>query len=123
MDRAAIFTVITKRNELRRKALLPLLDVRAEMAHAVSLAALKEYRQFCQQHRDKLEQFRAEVLAEMRERRPNFSGHSLRGRLAVGFKARRRFEAWIEDKFGVVRPDFEPKNAVVYGADRDKQQR
>ena len=123
MDRAAIFTEITKRNALRRKAQLPLLDVRAEMAHAVSLAALKEYREFCDQHRDKLEQFRTEVLAEMRERNPNFFGHSLGGRLAVGFKARRRFEAWIEENFGMVKPTFIPKNAIIYGSDRDKHQR
>jgi hypothetical protein len=46
MDKAAIFTEITQRNHLRRKAQLPLLSVRDEMAHAVSLAALHEYYEF-----------------------------------------------------------------------------
>ena len=43
MDRAAIFTEIIKRNEVRRKALLPLLDVRTETAHSVSFATMNEY--------------------------------------------------------------------------------
>jgi hypothetical protein len=71
MDRAAIFTEITQRNDLRRKAQLPLLDVHAEMAHAVSHAALHEYYEFCDPHRDKLDEFRAEVLAEFRKTYPN----------------------------------------------------
>ncbi len=119
MDNAAIFTEITKQNELRRKAQLPLLNMRAEMQHAVSLALLHKYREFCHQHRDKLDQFRDEVLAEFRERyNPNF-GHTSTGRLAVGLKALRLFEDWIEETFHVVKPHFEPKNVVIYGADRD----
>ena len=38
MDRAAIFTEITRRNALRREAGLPLLDVRQEFAHGVAVA-------------------------------------------------------------------------------------
>src|SRR6266404_5253277 len=38
IDRAAIFATICERNEIRRKAQLPLLDVRVEFNHAVGKA-------------------------------------------------------------------------------------
>jgi hypothetical protein len=119
-NRAAIFAAITKRNELRRLAQLPLLDVRAEMAHAVALAALNEYGAFCDQYKAKLEEFRAEVLAEERATKPDF-GHTWGGRLAVAIKSRRRFEAWIAQTFGITKPTFEPKNPIIYGSEKSER--
>ena len=62
------------------------------------------------------------MLAEERATKPDF-GYTWGGRLAVAVKSRRRFEVWIEDTFGVVRPSFVPKNPIIYGVDRDKRQR
>ena len=42
VDRAAIFTELTKRNAVRREAKLPLLDLRTEFDHAVSVALWNE---------------------------------------------------------------------------------
>jgi hypothetical protein len=45
------------------------------MAHAEALIALHEYDEFSDQHWDKLEQFRAEVLGEERAIKSDF-GHT-----------------------------------------------
>ena len=42
VDKAAIFAELTERNALRREAKLPLLDLRDEFEHAVSLALWDE---------------------------------------------------------------------------------
>ena len=42
MDRAVIFTEITRRNAARRRACLPLLDVREKSDRAVALAVEQE---------------------------------------------------------------------------------
>jgi len=117
MDKAALFTEITRRNELRRQAQLPLLDVRAEFDHAVAQAAIDEYHAFCDQHVAKYVEFRDQVLAEKRLMKPDF-GHTMGGVMMVGLEAKRRFEAWIETQFGVQRPRFQAKNAIVYGQAR-----
>jgi hypothetical protein len=42
VDKAAIFTDVTRRNALRRGAKLPLLDVQPEFVHAVEVATWSE---------------------------------------------------------------------------------
>ena len=120
LDRAAFFTEITKRNEIRRQAQLPLLDVRAEIAHAEALAALKEYDAFCDQYKAKLDEFRAEVLAEERAIKPTLVTPR-GGRLAISVQAQRRFKAWIDETFGITKPAFEPKNSIIYGSNKSEQ--
>jgi hypothetical protein len=50
MDKAAIFTELTRRNALRREAGLPLLDVRQEFDHGVAKARWEEYQVVCDAH-------------------------------------------------------------------------
>jgi hypothetical protein len=66
IDRAAIFTALTKRNALRRAAQLPLLDLRQELARAVDVAT---WQAACAAHADDLPRLRQEVLAELQETR------------------------------------------------------
>lgn len=117
MDKAALFTQITRRNELRREAHLPLLDVRTELDHAAQLAATQEYDDFCAQHEAKLKEFRNAVMTERRSKDPNY-GHTKMGWWSVNHEAQQRFENWIEQTFGITRPDFRPKNLVSYGQDK-----
>jgi hypothetical protein len=44
MDKAAIFTDLTRRNALRKANGLPLLDIRAEYAHQKWIAKQRDYR-------------------------------------------------------------------------------
>jgi hypothetical protein len=117
VDKAALFTEITERNRLRREAQLPLLDVRAELEHAMAVAALDEYNAFCDQHQDKLQAFRDEVLSEHRAKNPEF-GATRMGMWMVGTVALRRFEAWIKQTYGVTKPQFLPRHAIIYGQGR-----
>lgn len=63
LDKAALFTELTRRNALRQQAQLPLLDLPAEYARAVRVAQQKA---LYEQHYDRV---RAVVLAELRERK------------------------------------------------------
>ena len=60
VDRAAIFSELTKRNAIRREARLPLLDIHAEFVHAVELAIWKEA---CEEHADDIARIRDEAVA------------------------------------------------------------
>jgi len=117
MDKAALFTEITRRNEVRRKAQLPLLDVRTELDHAVQLAKVQEYNAFCEQHAAKLNEFRVAVMAERRAKNPDY-GYTSMGVWAVNLAAQKLFDAWIELNFGMTEPGFHPKNMIVYGQDK-----
>jgi hypothetical protein len=67
LDKAALFTELTQRNALRRKAQLPLLDLPTEYARMVRLA---QQTALYEQHYDRV---RAAVLAELRQRKgPDF---------------------------------------------------
>jgi hypothetical protein len=86
IDRAAIFTELTRRNVVRRQAKLPLLDMRDEFDRAVEYACWKAV---CEKHADRV---RSEVLAELSEtfgREP----HSASGRWAVGILTLKRLRA------------------------------
>ena len=62
VDRAGIFEELTRRNALRRDAKLPLLDLRSEFSHAVSLALWKEGRERLDCEIPRIKQ---EVVAEL----------------------------------------------------------
>jgi hypothetical protein len=108
VDKAAIFNELTKRNALRRLHGLPVLDILAEFHHAVAVAAEGAYRDRCQEHSGEREVIRQQVLAEYRERfGPDF-GHSMGGRWAVGEMAKKRFAAFMADRYRVPpRPTYQ----------------
>src|SRR5277367_4397797 len=103
MDRAAIFTEILKRNELRRANLLPRLDVRAEFARQVALVRQQEYYARCDEHAEEREVIRLEVLAELRAKHGANFGHTMGGRWAVGHLTWKRFQAFMEVSYGALR--------------------
>ena len=98
MDKAAIFTYITKRNALRRGNGLPALNFHTEYAHEIAIARQRTYRSFCDDHGDERETIRLEVLAELRLRYgPNF-GTGMGGRWMVGRLTHQRFVRHIASK-------------------------
>ncbi|MFC7478454.1 hypothetical protein ACFQS7_29310 [Dankookia sp. GCM10030260] len=109
MDRAAIFEKITERNAVRKKAQLPLLDVRAEFEHDCSVAAMAEYSIFCGTKQVDLELITKEVLAEHPQ------GYSGFGRMYLNRLVQSRFEDFVRTQYGVVRPAEKPRNTVRYG--------
>ncbi|MBL0406837.1 hypothetical protein JKG68_23105 [Microvirga aerilata] len=81
IDRAAIFLNLCLRNQVRREASLPLLDLKTEYSLAIAVAEAAQRRAIRQQYEP---QVRAEILAEMRERYGPDWGNCWSGRLALG---------------------------------------
>jgi DNA-binding IclR family transcriptional regulator len=105
VDKAAIFAELTERNALRREAKLPLLDLRDEYEHAVSLALWDEA---WEQHADELDRIRAEVTAQY--------GHyqSTAGRMLLGSRFLERASIFPE-QYGIYPPT--PRHSIRYGED------
>lgn len=93
VDRAEYFTLICRRNALRREAGLPLLDVRREVEHMASVAY---WRAIYADHYASVEE---EVLAELRARNPDW-GDSAVGRLALRLLTAKR----LRERFGPSAP-------------------
>ncbi len=120
MDKSAIFSELTKRNALRQAHGLPSLDVRAEYDHAVAAAAEGDFQALCDAHAADREAIREEVLAEYRERFGPAFGYTMGGRWAVGEMARKRFAAFMADRYRMARPmTHVARNSVTYGEARE----
>ena len=86
IDKAAIFTELTRRNAVRRRAQLPLLDMRDELDRAVEFT---HWKAVCTEHADRV---RSEVIAELSTtfgREPQSAG----GRWAVSILTLKRLRA------------------------------
>jgi hypothetical protein len=119
VDKAEIFTSVTKRNALRTANGLPPLDVRAEYAREISIAEQRAYQAFCDRHGDEREVIRQEVLAELRLKHGPDFGTGMGGRWMVGRLTHQRFVRHIAGKYGV-HPEGETRNPIIYGeASRD----
>ena len=81
IDRSAIFLNLCARNQIRREARLPLLDIKAEYRNAITVAEARQRRAIRQQY---VPEIKAEILAEMRERHGPDWGNCWSGRLALG---------------------------------------
>lgn len=120
VDRAAILSAIFERNHLRRQARLPLLDVRDEFERAVGMA-----------RHDAFEELLAPITAECgtrlrlkwiarwqrrrcTDRRPSGMGVSM----MIGAHSRKVCMRILRLRAGIVAPDHEPRNLIVYGADK-----
>ena len=114
VDRAAIFTELTRRNAVRREAKLPLLDMRAEFDHAVEVAA---WREACEKHADDMARIRIEAIADLRRRHGDDFGYSVGGHWAISIEVSKRFNALLAAD-GVHPPA--PRHSVVYGSDRSE---
>ena len=116
VDKAAIFAELTRRNAVRRDAKLPLLDLRSEFDHAVSLALWKEG---CERFDCEIPRIKQEVVAELQQTRgPEFDEYRSAGaRWLIGYKVAERYYALLADH-GYHRPT--PRHQIVYGMDRSK---
>jgi hypothetical protein len=114
ISEAAIFTELTRRNALRREAKLPLLDLRTEFEHAVSLALWKEGHE---RFDGEIPRIKQEVLAELQQTRgPEFDEYRSAGaRWLIGHMVAERYYALLADH-GYHRPT--PWHQMVYGMDR-----
>jgi hypothetical protein len=68
VDKASIFTAITRRNALRKANGLPLLDVPRGYAQEVAIAIQRDFRAAYDEHAEEREVIHAQVLAEFREK-------------------------------------------------------
>ena len=118
MDKAAIFTNLTRRNALRKANGLSLLDVHAEYAHEVSIAVQQDYRAACADHADERDAIRQQVLVEYRGKYGPQFGQTMGGRWVIGHLTHKRFTALMAEKHSVLPPDRATgKNRVAYGGD------
>ncbi len=81
IDRAAIFEDLCRRNQLRREAGLPLLELKSEYAFAIKLAEAAHRRAIRQQY---IPELRDEILETMRRLHGPHWGKDLGGRYWLG---------------------------------------
>jgi hypothetical protein len=116
VDKASIFTAITRRNALRKANGLPLLDVPSEYAHDVAIASQHDFRNACDEHADEREVIHAQVMAEFREKYGPQFGQTMGGRWAVCAVTRKRFTDHIADKYSLAAPNQAAgKHTITYG--------
>lgn len=119
MDKAAIFTDLTRRNALRKANGLPPLDVHAEYEHEVSVARRRDYRSACDDHADEREAIRQQVIAGYQEKLGPQFGQTMGGRWAVGQLAHKRFATLMADKYAVSASDPAiGRHILTYGGSR-----
>ena len=123
MDKAAIFTDLTRRNALRKANGLPLLDVHAEYPYEIFVARQRAYRVACDAHADERDAIRHQVLVEYQDKYGPRFGRTTGGRLAVGQLAQKRFETLMAEKYSVIAPDRTAGRhaATTYGAGANRQ--
>jgi hypothetical protein len=115
IDKAALFTGLTKRNALRKAAGLPLLNLRDELAHEVALAVENEFTAFAEEHGDERLMIREQVMADLREQHGADFGHTMGGRWAINHETNKRFREHLLHVYGLQTPPLASKHAVIYG--------
>lgn len=114
-DKSAIFTDLTKRNALRRLAGLPPLDIRAEYAYEIALAAWKAWEKTCDDHVLLYATIHCDVLDDLRKARNDDTfPQTMGGRLMVEALTIDRFERALANR-GFHKPLQPSRNAIVYG--------
>ena len=94
VDRSQIFEELCRRNQIRRGAGLPLLNIKAEYVLAIKLAEAERLRELRQQYEA---QVRAEILSEMRSLYGPHWGKDLGGRYWLGALVRKT----IKERYGI----------------------
>lgn len=111
-----LFTEIACRNDIRRQAGLPLLDMRDTIAEEYQRDRLRAFRQAASRHEADYDRIRADVLRELRQQHGPGFGVSAGGRWAVEIVAEKQFREWMRDR-GIVAP--EDRQTVRYGGQSD----
>jgi hypothetical protein len=120
MDKAAIFSDVTKRNALRMANGLPSLDVHAEYAYRVGVAAAGDFRALYERHAGKhateREIIRRRVLAEYRAQHGLERAQTMAGHWEIERLTKRRFATYIADEYLLSPADRAPSRyTVTYG--------
>jgi hypothetical protein len=115
VDRALIFQQITSRNAIRRAAGLPLLDVRAEMAHEVALAIAHDAAEHAAEFSDARLLIRDQVIGDLITQQGRDYTKTMGGRWAIDHETNKRFRAWLLDEHGIKSAEAPARNAVIYG--------
>jgi len=121
MDKDALLSEIHRRNEIRREAKLPILDVDRELEFAVNDALWREFLETCERHAGDRARIRAEFVAERRAKDGPDWGNSAGGRWVIEHHTTKRFHAFLAE-LGHIRPQYAPRHAVVYGEAKDASQ-
>ena len=116
IDRALFLAEVFQRNALRRAALLPPLDVRAEYDRAVAIAIDREVRALAQrpEHRAALDRIVEEVRAEMLTKH-GIKGESYGGRIAIGHRVAERSMAYLRAVYGAEAKPLPARHPIRYG--------
>jgi hypothetical protein len=104
VNNADIFTDLTQRNAARKAAKLPLLDLRAEFAHAVERDAHRDYAEQSAKFDDDSRRITETVFTELRTTRGADFPTSMGGRLLVGLMSGQRFRTFLEISHGIKAP-------------------
>ena len=118
-DRAAIFAEVTRRNDVRRQACLPLLGVRSEFERAVAVAIDQEVRALAevQEHAAVLARIQREVEVEQFEEH-GVRGDNWGGRYVIGRLTGLRQMAYLRAVYGREAVPVPPRHPVRYGGGR-----
>jgi len=101
VDRANIFTEITRQNALRRQSGLPVYDVRREFERRKAMEEWRQYREHRITHQDLFEDVQRKVLAERGIEDLKYAGTFTR--MWVGNETTKRFEAELARR-GIFKP-------------------
>ena len=117
VDRAAIFATICERNEIRRRARLPLLNVREEFDQSVGVALDCAFEELIKpimdefDHRISLKWIARWQRKKKTDRWPSGMGITL----LMGRHCRRVFERILRIRTGIVAPSYSPRHLTRYG--------
>ena len=115
MDKAAIFTEVTRRNALRKANGLPLLDVPREFGHQVAISAQRDFRVAYElhgeEHADDHEAIRQQVHSEYRAQNGAGRAEWMAGRWIISRLAQQRFEAYVAENTPCHGP-IEPRSST-----------
>ncbi len=115
VDRSAIFSRVAMRNAVRRRASLPLLNMRLEIEREVELAWEREIDALAAAHEPVRQRVLHQVRAEFVRRAGPGGGQSGAGRCGIDQEASRRFRSWLRAVPCPAAPVPRPCGVIGYG--------
>lgn len=116
VDRAALFTALTLRNAQRKAAHLPLLDLKAELAHQTALAVTQDCAVLAVQHADQRDWINIQVMIDLTATHGAAFIDSMAGRWTIKSETQRRFDQFLHDLLGVATTGVVARHPIRYGA-------
>lgn len=119
MDKAAIFTEVTRRNHLRLQNHLPPLNVRQEYEFQVALTTEREFREELPELAARFaadrETIEIQVIADLGTTQGAEFRHTKAGHWTITQETNKRFRAFLREVHGIETPPLVPRHAVIYG--------